>query len=145
MGHHLIASLALTLALVALAGCNSSGVRAVEGQVTLDGQPLKEGQIKFVAVEGTNAADAGASIENGHYRVPAASTGLVANGVYRVEITSMVEGNQWVAHPNEPSGRRRLLENVIPAKYNIDSTLRVTVSSASSQNTHNFDLHSTGS
>ncbi|WP_442482893.1 hypothetical protein [Aeoliella sp. SH292] len=140
-----VCNLALGLALTAMVGCDSRGVRAVEGQVTLDGQPLKEGQIKFVAVEGTNSADAGASIENGHYKVPAVSTGLVANGVYRVEITSMVEGNKWVAHPNEPSGRRKLLENVIPAKYNTDSTLRVTVSSAWSENTHNFELSSTGS
>ena len=49
----LIPLFALTLCLAAVGGCSStSGKGTVAGEVTFDGQPLKEGVIRFVPVDG---------------------------------------------------------------------------------------------
>src|SRR5947209_7208985 len=54
----------------------------VTGIVRLEGQPLPTGRIKFVPLPGTPGPDAGATIEEGKYRI---EKGLMA-GEYRVEI-----------------------------------------------------------
>lgn len=123
-------------------GCHQALTQQVEGEITLDGVPLKAGLIQFIPIEGTNGPTAGATIEDGRYVVQPVEQGLRTNGVYSVAITSMVESDQMVADPNAPGGKRRLIANTIPAKYNTATSLRVTVSSRANDNRHDFKLES---
>src|SRR5262245_22811185 len=74
---------AVVLAAGLVAGCTPSGAKSgtVTGLVTLDGQPLKSGLIRFVPTDGkTPTADA--PITDGRY------SALVPLGEKRVEISS---------------------------------------------------------
>ena len=77
--------LALSCALAALlllSGCGSAEP-AIWGTVNLDGKPVPEGDIRFVPLEGSRGADAGAVIRDGKYKVVAKE---LATGKYRVSI-----------------------------------------------------------
>lgn len=128
------------MCLLILAGCDNSPIREVSGNVTLDGQPLETGEIQFVPIDPAGGPRAGSTIENGSFRIPAVAQGLRAGTEYRVEITSMEGSGQMVYHPNEPSGQRELLVNIIPERYNMESELRATISSSRNENHFDFDL-----
>ena len=68
----------LALALI-LAGCSSSGLTDISGNVTLDGTALENGTIRFTAVDGKTPS-AQAVVKDGKYRVE------VAPGKKNVEI-----------------------------------------------------------
>lgn len=108
----LIAAWALPL------GCGPRGpVRhAVTGQVTLDGAPLPEGHIMFIAQERTAASGHG-TIKDGTIHVPAAQG--PAAGRYRVEIVAWRDkGTGEVNMYNEC-----VKEQFIPARFNDASEL----------------------
>jgi hypothetical protein len=63
------------------AGC---GGTSVQGQVTLDGQPVEWGSISFVPVGNTKGPLTGAVITDGKYAIKVGSAPTV--GHYRVEI-----------------------------------------------------------
>ena len=121
---------AVFLVLGAVAGCSDTAGRreAVEGMVTLKGQPLDDGAIEFIPLEapppGEPETKSGAPIMAGKYEIPQAQ-GLVP-GKYLVRITAGTPGEQ--PEPGElpgPSGgasRER-----IPADYNVNSRLEATV------------------
>lgn len=118
--------LALLLA-SGLAGCsdeNTLGRQAVKGRVTLDGQPLESGSIRFEPQKAAGIqVSAGAVINNGQFVIEA-NQGL-PKGSYKVSISSPEGGNQEpsMPDPNMPPPRER-----IPEKYNINTTLTVEVS-----------------
>lgn len=67
-----LGGLGLLLALIGLAGCgNADNMADVAGAVTFDGQPVNEGNITFVPVDGKSPT-AGGVIKEGRYqaRVP---------------------------------------------------------------------------
>ncbi|MFM9965541.1 MAG: hypothetical protein ACKV2Q_30515 [Planctomycetaceae bacterium] len=108
------------------AGCsaeNTLGRQAVKGSVTLDGQPLASGSIRFEPqnVSGIKVS-AGAVIHNGQF-VILEDQGL-PKGSYKVSISSPEGGNQEpsMPAPNVPPPRER-----IPEKYNINTTLTVEI------------------
>ena len=76
----------LLLTLVMLPGCGTSGPERfrVEGSVTFDGQPVKQGLINFRPMEGTKAPTIGCLFTAGHYEIPADKGPLA--GTYKLQI-----------------------------------------------------------
>ena len=123
-----------TLLAVAIlcAACSGQGAQGiVEGQVTYNGQPLKEGLIRFVPVGGASQT-ADAPIVDGKY------TATTPVGEFRVEVTAskVVGKSKMYDTPDSPAVD--VVEQVIPAKFNVNSELRVTVEKGKLEK--NFEL-----
>ena len=119
------------------AGCSDYGGRlAVRGAVTLQGQPLKEGSISFVPLDG-QGTQSGAPVVNGAYAVPRQS-GLKP-GKYLVQLTA---GDGKTPHDEEaaaPGGSSNIVSfDLIPEDWNVRSTQKVEVK-ADGEN--RFDFH----
>src|SRR4051794_4379861 len=81
-----ICSLVLLIGAVLIAGCGDPNARrAVSGTVTFNGQPLDQGRIHFAPAD-KGTSEAGATIENGKYKIPG-DVGLVP-GTYKVSVFS---------------------------------------------------------
>jgi hypothetical protein len=110
--------LALALLLGLTAGCSSEPT--VTGEVWLDGQPLKEGVIRFVPVDGKSQT-ASAPIIDGRF------TATMPPGEKRVEISApkVVGKRKMYDLPDSPE-----VDNVVerlPGRYNVRSELTLTV------------------
>ena len=118
---------------VGVSGCSSSsdGLEPVEGTVTFDGEPIKEGRIQFRGTTDSRAFSA--PIVDGKY-----STEL-PEGASSVEITASrpVPGKFDESNPGE---RVPVGEMYIPAKYN--SQTELTADIASGPNAVDFALTS---
>src|SRR5262245_8844606 len=79
-------------ALIAIAGCGTKAASAVHGKVTLDGEPVTNGNIVFLSAA-SSGPKAAAAIEQGSYVVSAQDK--LQPGTYRVEIS-------W----RKPTGRK---------------------------------------
>jgi hypothetical protein len=125
----------LCLALVAFTpGCSVDENHAsVTGTVTLDGQPLKSGTIRFDSTDG-RAAAADASITDGRF------TAKMPPGDKRVSITApkVVGKRKMYDTPDSPTVDT--IEELLPARYNSQSTLTLTVAPGGQQPT--FELKS---
>jgi len=116
-----------------LSGCGGGIDRVkMSGDVTYAGQPVKVGQIRFTPLPGVEMPLTIALIKDGRYNT--SSNGGLPVGSFQVVIFSY--------HPDdpEPSGpgarpRRQLL----PAKYNTRSELKITVEKGGEQ-VHDFNL-----
>lgn len=115
-----------------MAGCTPSPIKSeVKGTVTVNDQPVIEGQIAFHPADGKGSSAAG-RIEYGLYSVK------VSPGEKIVEIFGQREipgryGEELV------DGKKVLMkEDYIPARYNTKSELKVTIPAASS--TQDFHL-----
>ena len=119
------ASCGVALALLFLSsGCGGEAVGeirgSVKGKVTLDGQPVKQGSIRFFPTGGTTGPDAGGHITNGEYKIDLDKG--VAIGKNRVEIRA-----------NKPTGKKVKalmndtmvdeMEEAIPEQFNTKSKL----------------------
>ncbi len=107
-----------------LTGCgqgNPLGREAVSGQVTLDGEPLDQGNIEFAPVE-SDGVSSGTAISDGRYRIEQIK-GLPP-GEYRVRIFAAQE-NTAPPTPEEaalPALHRPGVEQVAP-RFNTASEL----------------------
>jgi len=129
---------------VALLFCGCGGdadgfVReAVSGRVTLDGQPLAGGAIRFIPKGGDQGAASWGRVTDGAYAI-AASDGPVA-GEYSVAITSEGSTEPIEGPPGEePKADDRGAE--IPEIYNARTTLQATVEPGKA-NSFDFPLSS---
>ncbi|HBJ38011.1 MAG TPA: hypothetical protein DDZ51_25295 [Planctomycetaceae bacterium] len=117
--------------IVCVTGCFSSSTELpntakVNGTVTVAGSPARNLSITFES-EGGQAAF-GVTDDSGNYELTAAAGTKGAEiGVNTVRIETMLDAPA-------PAGYK----DPIPAKYNKESTLKVTVEAG--ENTHNFDL-----
>ncbi len=129
------------LVLLALGGCSEPAgpkTMRVWGDVTYDGKPVTDGTIDFIASDGSPPAQA--PIKDGHYDLPA-SSGLLAEKTYRVEISSMAKTGKTV--PNVMGDGAPTMEglyNIIPKEYNIETTLNAAVSPDASKNKLDYSL-----
>jgi hypothetical protein len=106
-----------------LAGCRGGpGPVAVSGAVTVDGQPLREGSIRFAPADGGTTTQA-AHIKDGKF------TTLLYRTDYRVQISA--------PRPKAPAGLdgkgpggAPTVEELLPARYNSRSELTLTVAGA---------------
>ncbi|QDV66539.1 hypothetical protein Poly24_02260 [Rosistilla carotiformis] len=129
--HRLVWAASVMLLVMGCGGTRSDQI-AVSGQVQFEGKPVAEGTISFMPVNGTGQTT-GAQIVDGRYAT------TVSPGEQAVQIT----GTNVVTleNPTEEEVSRGITERVeqyVPAKYNRQSELRVTV--ASDSTTHDFDL-----
>jgi hypothetical protein len=134
----------LLFALVAFgaAGCGGAGGperASVTGKVTFDGEPVDNGTIELVPVEGTAHISAGAAIVNGQYAV-AQDRGPML-GKHKVVIRAMRKTGKMVP-VGGPAGDAMVEESeaYIPAKYNTNTELAIDIKSG--ENQHDFDLKS---
>lgn len=120
------------LAVAVLAGCSSEGTKGtVEGTVTFNSQPLQEGLIRFVPIDG-QSQPADATIAGGKF------TANVPVGEVRVEITSpkVVGQVRMYNTPDSPTADK--IEELIPPKYNVKSELKMKVAKGKTEQP--FDL-----
>jgi hypothetical protein len=127
-------SLCILLCSVLLAGCAKKSNRStVTGNVMLDGQPLKTGIIRFVPADGqTSTADG--RIDDGKFSVN------VPPGDKRVSISSQKVIGKRKAQDMPESPMIDIVEEILPAKYNVQSDLTLKVDAGSQEK--NFDLKS---
>ena len=139
-----LASLGCGALLAALGGCGGKGGPervVVSGTVTYNGKPLPEGEIRFVPLSTCPVPTSGALIVDGQYR--AEGHGGVPVGTHKIQIEAYRKGAAA-----SPAGRRvppmaapgdgRM--QYLPAKYNLNTQLEITVSPGSPPITKNFEL-----
>ncbi len=102
----------------------------VAGFVTLDGEPLKEGLIRFVPVEGTPGPKTSVKIENGTYLIES-RYGPVA-GTHRVEVESTDDGgfardDETALKHLEENNIKKIDVILVPEKYGANSPLKAIV------------------
>jgi hypothetical protein len=100
----------------------------VAGTVTLDGQPVATGTIRFIPTRPDSsgfAVERGDSINNGKFSI-SRDVGLVP-GTYRVSINSVNTTGERPKADVGPGRVPRAAWELIPFKYNAQSTLSVDV------------------
>jgi hypothetical protein len=110
----------VTILVTLVLGCRQDSSQAtIGGNVTLDGQPIKQGVIRFVPADG-GSATADAPIRDGVY------TAAAPVGEKRVEITApkVVGSRKMYEGPGTPA--IDVVEEMLPARYNVQSTLTLT-------------------
>jgi len=138
----LLHSIALySLASLALAtGCGRSSDLEkviVEGTVSYNGEPIKNGEIRFCPVQGTQGPVSGAPIVDGKYRAKAKGGVPVGNQLVRIEGYKSSGGGGGDMISGAGSGAR---VNYIPSKYHRESELVIEVSGDKSTMTRDFTL-----
>lgn len=143
-----LAPLLVALPLLGLAGCGEQPaadgrtLEALSGTVSLDGAPLPDGMIQWIPTSPRAGTFVGAAIKDGKFSIDRRE-GL-APGNYRVEINRSVGGADASKLAAEPPGLIETADaprNLIPARYNTDSTLKAEVK-AGTPNTFEFALRS---
>lgn len=118
-------------------GCGSGSTRVeVSGTVTMDGLPMSEGTILFVPLN-EHGIRVGSPIKDGNYEVPAEKG--PQRGEHRVEITWERPTGKILPSKDIEIQRQEIVQ-MVPAKYNKDSTLKVNIEG--STNSFDFDLES---
>lgn len=123
-------------------GCGGYKMAPVAGRVTLDGRPLADAEVSFYPTGVNNAPYAsGRTDPEGNYRLETLQDGRAREGVVvgesRVSISLSRIGGVKKANPRELSAGTE----VLPAKYNRDTTLSCVVPPDGKQGA-NFDLSS---
>ncbi|BBO34633.1 hypothetical protein [Lacipirellula parvula] len=116
--------LAVASSLLFAVGCgNSSAIDkvVVSGVVTLDGQPISNGEIRFIPTSGTIGPVSGGAIKDGAYTAQA--KGGVPIGTHQVEIKA------YRANPKSKtaSAEGGAAEQFLDARYNAQTTLTATI------------------
>jgi hypothetical protein len=121
-------------------GCSGAGDelprQAVSGTVSLDGEPLKKGTIRFIpATQGNQSAsvEGGAMIESGGFSIPRDPAGLVP-GSYQVAIYGGGSAASGRDAKGPVTGGPSPKKESIPAKYNAKSTLTAEVKKGDANN-----------
>lgn len=113
-----------------LAGCSDSGLIKLSGTVTLDGQPVEDGSISLMPVDGKGVTGGGL-ISNGKYTAES-SPGEMAVQIYAYKTVTR-------ANPTAEEIERGITDDrveLLPPVYNRQSKLRIQVSSSD----RNFDF-----
>jgi hypothetical protein len=134
----MIAPAALSVATALFsAGCLGTTKPDIAGTVTLDGQPLKRGNILFQA-EGEGGKRAFADVADGRIYLNSAYHDL-SPGRYRVEIRSPESTGRWITpSPKEPAVMETT--ELLPAKYHEQSELSIDLKAG--ENVLKFELQS---
>jgi hypothetical protein len=123
-----------TIACTLLSGCSQSTTHGtVHGTVTLDGEKLKEGVVRFVPVDGSSQT-ASASIAAGEF------TAEVPVGTLRVECSAPKILGQQKMYDTPNSPKVDVVGELLPARYNVRSELTFDVRPGSQQ--HAIELSS---
>ncbi len=125
------------LCVVLLVGCSHSGDSSrviVSGKITYDGRPVEKGFIRFLPLPGTGGNLSVGIVNNGQYHID--DFGGVPVGKHRVEIIAL--------DPNSPPGGGGPggppTKQLLPAKYNDQSTLEVEIKGQQASLVQDFHL-----
>jgi hypothetical protein len=130
-------SIIVALFLILLAGCSASTQTAVQGEVTLDGQPVGPGSIEFHPEPGTDSRRASAPLEGGKYAL--APERGPSPGTFRVQIHWSKKTGRTIPSA-DPGFTAEETYEAMPAKYNNESSLIVELTTG--VNTKDFHLNS---
>lgn len=139
-----IARLWAWIMLATALGCGGQelGKVVVTGKVTFEGVPVENGEIRFYPTKETIGPVSGAPIVNGQFEAKA--KGGVPLGTHQVQIRGYRAAGAGpdissspAAAPGDATGPA---EQYLPAKYNDDSTLTLTVGSDANPLAKDFDL-----
>ncbi len=96
--------LALVLVSIVGGGCRFEPRREhVHGTVSYDGQPIENGTIELIPVDGTPGPSLGSSIAAGRFDVPP-EKGPRPGGTYKVVITAIRDSGQTAPNIFQPGG-----------------------------------------
>ena len=118
-------------------GCQKEATTGrVVGEVTLDGQPLAAGQMRFVATDG-HSPTAGAAVVDGEFSVE------LPPGEVRVEISApKPSGKKAQMYGGQGGPAVEASEELLPARYNVASELTLNVGAG--EQPAKFELSSGG-
>jgi hypothetical protein len=103
-----------------LSACSNGPIlQEVDGEVTLDGQAVKQGHLRFVPTDGRTLPGE-AIIKDGKYAAK------LTSGTYKVEIYSPGKGKIIKRLPG-PGESAEQIEETIPARYNNNTEVRIDV------------------
>lgn len=131
-------SLVMILAVAGCGGGDGLDRQPITGQVVFDGQPLKDAEILFfpTSATGKDAVATGAQITNGAYAISRENGPIPGN--YKVQITAAGGAQAPPANADAMPGTGPIhAKELIPAKYNVQSTLTADVKSGE---TNKFDF-----
>ena len=129
----------VVLMIVGASGCGGGPERfTVGGQVTLDGQPLPDGEIVFRPTGATKGPTAAGSIDNGVYLIPEARGPMA--GSYTVSIEAERKTGKKIRANMIGTATTDQYEQYLPARYNDKTTLTADVTD--SRDDLNFELTS---
>ena len=137
----------LLLVVVAMAaGCPRSGLEkaTLSGRITVQGQPIQDGSIRFVPIKGTKGPATVGTIRAGSYTVTA--RGGVPVGTLRVEVEAFRPLPGAKPYTKEQARERGIVEGdypkeqFLPPEYNTNSTHEVTIESGSKTVTQDIAL-----
>jgi len=124
----------LIVGCVLLTGCSQSTTHGViEGKVTLDGQPLKEGTVRFVPMDGESQTSS-AAIAEGEF------VATVPVGQVRIQYSAPKLMGKQKMYDTEDSPTVDVVGELLPNRYNIRSDLELTVEPG--KNSHEINLDS---
>jgi hypothetical protein len=129
-----VARLLAVLPLLLAPACSDSSTATLDGTVTLDGEPLAEGSVRFVPTDPSKGGTAGAAIKDGKF------SAQVPVGELRVEISAPKVVGKRKAYDTPDSPTVDVVEERIPDRYNTRSELKVTIKKGSQK--EKFDLTS---
>lgn len=134
----------LCLTLLGCGGDDSYPRAAVQGIVSLDGKPLREGRIRFVPIEGTPGQKVSVAVKLGNFAIDS-KIGPAA-GKHRIEIETTDFGglamdDEDAINRLEMQRTKRVKVTQVPAKYSRSSVLAETLS-ANELNELSFELTS---
>lgn len=120
MSHSLKLFVVAQSCVLAAAGCSSRESDVVSGAVTLDGRPLDQGLIRFIPADGSQKR-VEALITAGKF------TAAAPLGENRVEISAPKVTGKHKMYDVPDSPVVDMIGELLPARYNIDSELTMTV------------------
>jgi hypothetical protein len=126
----------MMLCLILSGGCGNSQRRNVEGNVTFNGMPLEKGYVMIRPEPGTASPSVGGEIVAGRFAI--SPKGGISPGKFRVEITASRTTDKKIRDPIR--GMVTTEEQYIPAKYNVNSELELTVAPGNGNVAKSFAL-----
>ncbi len=112
---------------VLFAGCAKTSNRGtVTGNVTLDGQPLKAGIIRFLPADGQTAT-ADTAITDGKF------SAVVPPGDKKISISAPKVTGKKRMYETADSPEVDIVQELLPAKYNTKTELTLTVNAGSQE------------
>jgi hypothetical protein len=140
-----VVSSSFIAALIVLHGCSElTGPKTMRvwGDVSFDGKPVDNGSITFESTDGS--APAQGQITAGHYEIPIES-GPVAEKSYLVRINAMAKTGKTIKNiMGDGAPTMDVMVETIPTMFNVNSTMKKTISSEADKNHLDFKLMPSG-
>jgi hypothetical protein len=130
----------ILLFLLLCIGCgkSQSNVATIAGEVKLDGQPLEQGSIRFLPMQGVEGSLASGEIVKGRYQITGKAGPAI--GWNRVEINGSRKTGRMIPKPFPEQDMIDERVEAVPPQFNTDSTLQFDVKPG--ENSADFEVTS---